>query len=68
MLDIILKDDLKGFVISGLNLFVCVTLTFFSEQSMLKILYAIGWGLPLTLVIIYVIWRAAIEDSYKVLQ
>lgn len=52
----------------GLNLFVCVTLTFFSEQSMLKILYAIGWGLPLTLVIIYVIWRAAIENSYKVLQ
>ena len=52
----------------GFYLFVILTVTFFSEQSILKILYAIGWGVPLVLVIIYVVLRAAIEESYKGLK
>ena len=56
------------FLLLGLYLTLSVTVTFFSEQHVVKILYAIGWVLPFVLVVIYTVLRAVMGDSYKELE
>ncbi len=56
------------FFLLGLYLTLSVTVTFFSEQHVVKILYAIGWVLPFVLVVIYTVLRAVMGDSYKELE
>ena len=57
-------NNLLFFVLfsTGLYLFIILIFTFVSEKRVKLSLYFIGWGLPLAVILVYVVCRASLAE------